>query len=108
MRKHGIISDVVLVVITMAFVFLVACESKSKKNAIETMSPSPKTTLHDGYKQTPSLYRTVWICNSPKADVYHLDGDCEGLNSCRHGIIEVSEEEARDSYGRRLCRICAQ
>jgi hypothetical protein len=45
----------------------------------------------------------VYLCMSNAAEVYHYSRDCRGLSNCKHEIIEVSKEEAVNSYGRRIC-----
>jgi len=48
----------------------------------------------------------VYICNSPTAKVYHKYKDCKGLRNCKHDIIEVSLDDAKNIYNRRACKIC--
>lgn len=53
--------------------------------------------------QTP--HTGIYICDSPWAECYHTDYDCEGLQQCGSVIREVTEAEAR-KMGRRPCGYC--
>lgn len=44
----------------------------------------------------------VWICDSPSAEVYHLDENCRGLKKCSHEIKKITLDRAK-SLKRRLC-----
>jgi len=48
----------------------------------------------------------VWICTSSGAYAYHNNRGCSGLNNCRATIIQVSEQEAIEKWGRRKCKRC--
>lgn len=45
---------------------------------------------------------TVYLCDSPGANRYHLQENCRGLSNCQHRIIKVSLEDAKKS-GKTLC-----
>jgi hypothetical protein len=51
-----------------------------------------------------AIKTTVFICNGPKAAVYHKSSECRGLNRCSTNISSVSEEKAIQ-MGRRKCKI---
>lgn len=51
-----------------------------------------------------AIKTTVYICNGPKAAVYHKSSECKGLNRCSTNIASVSEEKAIH-MGRRKCKI---
>lgn len=53
--------------------------------------------------QTP--HTGIYICDSPWAQCYHTDYDCEGLQQCGSVIREVTEAEAQ-KMGRRPCGYC--
>ena len=48
---------------------------------------------------------SVYICNGPKAKVYHSINNCRGLNRCSGDIVSVSLAKAK-KMGRRECKIC--
>lgn len=45
---------------------------------------------------------TVFICDSPSSEVYHLDENCQGLKKCKHEVKTVTLEKAKE-LKRRLC-----
>lgn len=45
---------------------------------------------------------TVYVCDSKNATKYHLKENCRGLNNCKHQIIKIDIEKAKQS-GRTLC-----
>lgn len=45
---------------------------------------------------------TIYICDSPNAEKFHLVKDCRGLNNCKHQIISSTREAARQR-GLTLC-----
>lgn len=46
----------------------------------------------------------VYICTSPKAEVYHNDIDCKGLSRCSYDVDRIEQEKA--AKFRRPCKIC--
>lgn len=44
----------------------------------------------------------VYICDSPAAEVYHLDENCRGLNKCKDEVKKITLDRAK-SLKRRLC-----
>lgn len=46
---------------------------------------------------------TVYICLSKSSKAYHLKKDCFALKNCTHEIRAVSQYEAENTYGRKLC-----
>lgn len=44
---------------------------------------------------------TVYLCSTGTA--YHHDRSCRGLSQCKHEIITVTQEEAVNKYGRKIC-----
>lgn len=49
--------------------------------------------------------KIVYICDGPKAKVYHSSPNCRGLNRCSGNIVKVSVSKAKE-MGRRPCKIC--
>lgn len=47
--------------------------------------------------------RSVYICVSKSSYAYHYDRNCRGLSRCTHEVRMVTEEDAKNDYGRRLC-----
>ena len=45
----------------------------------------------------------VYLCNSESATKYHLDKGCRGLNSCNHGVVKVTFNEAVKKGKKTLC-----
>ena len=48
----------------------------------------------------------VWICTSSGAYAYHNNRACSGLNNCKATIIQVTEKEAIEKWGRKKCKRC--
>lgn len=48
----------------------------------------------------------VWICTSSGAYAYHNNRACSGLNNCKATIIQVTEKEAIEKWGRKKCKKC--
>jgi len=46
---------------------------------------------------------TVYICVSKNSKAYHLKKDCFALKNCTHEIRAVSQYEAENTHGRKLC-----
>lgn len=55
----------------------------------------------------PSSKRTVYLCNSSGAKVYHLDKGCHVLRRCKAEIVTVPETAARNHYNRRADKSCS-
>lgn len=45
---------------------------------------------------------TIYICDSPNAEKFHLVKNCRGLNNCKHEIISTTREAAKQR-GLTLC-----
>lgn len=69
-------------------------------NALAYPQPTPKK------KKEQKKEAQVYVCDSKSAYAYHVSGSCRGLNRCSHGVIKMGLSEAKNSYGRKLCRIC--
>jgi micrococcal nuclease len=52
--------------------------------------------------------RTVYICNSSGARVYHLTRDCFNLKRCTAEVLTVSEAVAIREYGKRADKSCSK
>lgn len=48
----------------------------------------------------------VWICTGSGAYAYHNNRACSGLNNCKATIIQVTEKEAIEKWGRKKCKKC--
>ena len=48
----------------------------------------------------------VWICTGTGAYAYHNNRACSGLNNCKATIIQVTEKEAIEKWGRKKCKKC--
>lgn len=57
-----------------------------------------------GKRMTSSHSDYVYICTSPKAEVYHSDPDCKGLSRCSYDVDMIDREKA--AKFRRPCKIC--
>jgi len=44
----------------------------------------------------------VYVCDSPDAEVYHLNENCRGLKKCKGEIKKITLDRAK-SLKRRLC-----
>jgi len=50
-------------------------------------------------------FYVVYVCRSPNAHVYHI-GYCKGLDSCTHGVDQMTVEEAVRLGYKRPCKYC--
>lgn len=44
----------------------------------------------------------VYICDSKGGKKYHFNKNCHGLNNCKHKIIKINIQEAKNR-GKTLC-----
>ena len=47
----------------------------------------------------------VYVCNNGKTFVFHSSTSCSALNRCTHGVLKMTENEARKN-GLRQCKKC--
>lgn len=52
---------------------------------------------------SPTQTSKVYVCVGGSAYAYHLKKECRGLNRCTHSIKEVTLQEAKETYKRKLC-----
>lgn len=50
----------------------------------------------------------VYVCTSPNAYVFHINGRCSGLSRCSYSVKVVSIEYAKYNMGRRACGVCCK
>jgi uncharacterized protein YgiM (DUF1202 family) len=48
----------------------------------------------------------VLVCMGGSAYAYHRVRSCGGLKRCRASIVQIGESVAKNTYGRRPCKIC--
>lgn len=52
----------------------------------------------------PACPADVYICNNGVTEVYHSNINCTALRQCKHEILILDLEKAKENY--RQCEVC--
>jgi len=71
-------------------------------------SSSKQPTTTNASVPAGATKRTVYLCSSTGAKVYHFNKSCATLGRCKQDIIAVTEAAAVRQYGRRADKSCSK
>jgi len=71
-------------------------------------SKTAKATTANAPVPAGSAKRTVYLCNSTGAKVYHFDKSCATLKRCKQDVVAVTEATAIQQYGRHADKLCSK